>query len=79
MNNPNERLVIPDYSIFEAVFEPTKVDDLRPEIKQFVGQTLSFSYAWTMGDDDPFPSEIAYTCHADGFPYWVPEHDIRRV
>ena len=77
--NDVERIVIPDYGKFKAVFEPEKQDDLRPEIKKFIGQTLEFSYAWMMDEDDMFPNEAAYSCHADGFHYWVPEHDIRRV
>ncbi len=70
---------MPDYSKFSAVYQPTRLDDLRPEVKQFIGQTLNFSYAWTMDEDDPYPDEIAYSCRHKDFPYWVPERDIRRL
>lgn len=72
--------MMPDYSRFKGVFKPHRTDDLRPELFRFIGMELVFSYAWTMDADDPYPGDIAYSCHAADWPgYWVPGRDIQRV
>lgn len=71
----------PDYrtNVFKAKFEPLR-DDIRPELKQFIGKILTFHYGFNMGDGDPFPGDIAYMCTDKCFlGYWAPERDLVRL
>ncbi len=67
------------YEPFKAKFQPYREDDLRVEVKKFIGRILEFQYAWTMDEDEQFPGEIAYMCNEPGFYYWVPERDIIKI
>ena len=67
---------------FRAIFEPVRIDDLRPSARQCIGQEWTFSYGWTMDEDDPYPGEVAYLVERD-WPeeagIWVPERDLRSL
>ena len=61
-----------------ATFRPQRLDTLRAEVADFIGQRLIFRYAWTMDDGDPYPGQPAFTCEAmDG--RWVPLEDLADI
>ena len=64
---------------FKAKFQPYREDDLRPELKKFIGRILEFKYAWIMDEDGRFPGEVVYICNEPGFYYWVPERDLIQI
>ena len=81
---------MPDHGDFKfGVFEPKRLDTLRPEAKPLVGQTFKFRYAWTMDEDDPYPGQVAWIIdRADEdrlhLPdeqrgWWYPDEDIREL
>jgi hypothetical protein len=66
-----------------ATFLPLKTDDLRPEMKEFIGQTLTWEYQWVQEENERYPGQRVYrypenlrkpgkNCPA----YWIPECDL---
>lgn len=64
------------HSRIEATFQPHRTDDLS-DLAPPIGYRSKWMYAWTMGEDDPFPGEVAWVDvdHNSGYG-WVPDRDL---
>lgn len=62
-----------------AVFSPVRMDTLRPEMHEFIGRRMTWMYAWTMDEGDPYPGQVAVLDVSRECPYWVPWEDLKDI
>ena len=61
-----------------ATFAPKKLSDLRPEMFALIGVTVSWRYAGTGGDDEPYPGQHRWDTNDERFEgHWVPDEDLK--
>ena len=57
--------------------------EVRPEAEQLDGRVFEFERAWTMGESDPYPGEMAYMpndeTYPHGAPIWIASGDLERI
>jgi hypothetical protein len=63
-----------------ATFEPTRRDDLRPEVAALIGRTFSWTYAGTQDDGMAYAGQTTWDSRDEGWPgYWVPICDLQVI
>jgi len=71
---------IEPYSLIEAVYNPVRIDNLRPEWKPLVGQTFTWFFLWTQEHDEQYPGQRTFEIYQQperGLPHhWSPECDL---
>lgn len=73
----------PRWQYIQATFNPVKVNDLRPEMKEFIGQKFTWEYQWIQEQNERYPGQRVYRYPehlrepGQNYPsYWVPECDL---
>lgn len=66
------------YALVEAVFEPRRLNDLKPGVKNAIGRLGVFEGLWTI-DHGPYAGQMAMRVPKDwGLEWiWAPLEDLR--
>ena len=69
-----------------ATFQPKRLETLRRENHPLIGQRLTFTYAWTVDDEDggPYVGQAVWIAHDDRADSprlhgWVPDEDLTDI
>lgn len=61
-----------------ARFKPIRTDDVRPEMRAFIGKSAEWHYAGHSDDDESYPGQSRWiTAPGEGPPFWVPNEDLQ--
>lgn len=65
-----------------AIFDPKRVDDLRPEAVPFIGRRFEWLASWTFEDDNPrYGGQTTFVCDDPEWEalglVWAPAEDLR--
>ena len=63
-----------------ARFKPKRLDTLRPEFRPLIGEVVTWRYAGTSDEDEPYPGQQRWQTDDERFEgYWTPAEDLEPV